>query len=99
MLSLPLECESVSVPRLANPLEEPLKENILNPYSDSRLLKSSAAYFAALLTNVSIEANSVDQDQTAPTGAVCFGSTLFVEEASKTIQQTTKADDLCCDWR
>ena len=31
-------------------------------------------------------------DKTAPTS----GSTLFVEEASKTFQQTTKADDFCC---
>ena len=29
-------------------------------------------------------------DQTAPTGAVCSGSTLFVGDASKTFQQTTK---------
>ena len=28
-----------------------------------------------------------------------FGSTLFVGKASKTFQQTTKADDICCDWR
>ena len=30
---------------------------------------------------MSIEANIVDPDQTAPTGAVWFGSTLFVYEA------------------
>ena len=34
------------------------------------------------LFNISIEANIVDPDQTAPTGAVWFGSTLFVYEAS-----------------
>ena len=39
----------------------------------------------ALLTNVSLEEKSVDQDQTAPT--------LFVLEAYKTLQQTTKADE------
>ena len=31
---------------------------------------------------MSIEANSVDPDQTAPTGAVWSGSALFVYEAS-----------------
>ena len=36
-----------------------------------------------------VYANSVDSDQTAP-----IGSTLFVEEASKTFQQMTKADNL-----
>ena len=35
----------------------------------------------------------MDPDQTAP---VSSGSTLFVEEVSETIYQTTKADDLCC---
>ena len=34
------------------------------------------------LINISIEANLVDPDQTAPTGAVWSGSTLFVCEAS-----------------
>ena len=38
----------------------------------------------------------MDQNnKTAPT--VRSGSTLFVEEAPKTFQQTTKADDYC-DW-
>ena len=41
----------------------------------------------------------MDPDQTAPIGAVRSGSTLFVGQASKTFQQTTKADDFCCDWR
>ena len=36
----------------------------------------------SLLVNISIEANSVDPDQTAPVGAVRSGSTLFVKEAS-----------------
>ena len=31
---------------------------------------------------LSIEANSVDPEQTAPSGAVCSGSTLFAIEAS-----------------
>ena len=37
-----------------------------------------------------IKANSVDTIQTAPIGAVCSGSTLFVIEASSTFQQTGK---------
>ena len=41
----------------------------------------------------------MDPDQTAPTGAVWSASSLFVTEASETFQQTTKSDDLCCDWR
>ena len=43
------------------------------------------------LVNERIEANSVDPDQTAPTGATLTGSTLFVEWL-----QTTHADDICC---
>ena len=31
---------------------------------------------------ISIEANIVDPDQTAPTGAVWYGFTLFIYEAS-----------------
>ena len=46
-----------------------------------------------------IEANSVDPEQTAPTGAVWSGSILFAIEASQTFQQTRKADNFCCDWR
>ena len=41
----------------------------------------------------------MDPDQTAPIGAVRSGSTLFVGKASKTFQQTTKADGFYCDWR
>ena len=51
-------------------------------------------YFLTLMSNVSVEANSVDADQTAFTGAFWSGSTLFDQDASKTFQQTTKADDL-----
>ena len=51
-----------------------------------------------LLTNLSTEGNSVDPDQAAPNGAVWSGSTLFEKEVSKTFRQTTKADDVCCDW-
>ena len=44
-------------------------------------------------------ANSVDQDQTAPIGAVSSGSTLFVSILNSSamlgnhLQQTTSADD------
>ena len=44
-------------------------------------------------------ANSVDPDQTAPTGAVCSGSTLFASILNSSLmlgnylQQTTSADD------
>ena len=42
----------------------------------------------------------MDPDQTAPSGAVWSGSTIFVEETSKAFQQTTKRpDDTYCDWR
>ena len=45
-------------------------------------------------------ANSVDQDQTAPIGAVCSGSTLFASILDSSVmlcnylQQTTSADDI-----
>ena len=45
--------------------------------------------------------NSVDPDQTAPLGAVCSGSTLFVSILNLSVilgnylQQTTSADDTC----
>ena len=45
-------------------------------------------------------ANSVDPDQTAPIGAVCSGSTLFVSILNLAVmlgnylQQTTSADDI-----
>ena len=45
-------------------------------------------------------ANSVDPDQTAPTGAVCSGSTLFAAILNSSVmlgnylQQTTSADDI-----
>ena len=45
-------------------------------------------------------ANSVDQDQTAPIGAVCSGSTLFATLLNSSVmlgnylQQTTSADDI-----
>ena len=45
-------------------------------------------------------ANSVDPDQTAPIGAVCFGSTLFASIPNSPVmignylQQTTSADNI-----
>ena len=45
-------------------------------------------------------ANSVDPDQTAPIGAVCSGSTLFVSILNLSVmlgnylQQTTLADEI-----
>ena len=45
-------------------------------------------------------AKSVDQDQTAPVGAVCSGSTLFASILNSSVmlgnylQQTTSADDI-----
>ena len=45
-------------------------------------------------------ANSVDPDQTAPIGAVCSGSTLFVSTLNSLVmlgnylQQTISADDI-----
>ena len=45
-------------------------------------------------------ANSVDQDQTAPIGAVCSGSRLFASILNSSVmlgnylQQTTSADDI-----
>ena len=44
-------------------------------------------YLLKLLTYIGIKANSVDPD---PTGAVRSWSTLFVKNASKKFQQTTK---------
>ena len=60
----------------------------------SRLLFSSAEMFKKPL------ANSVDPDQTAPTGAVCSGSTLFASILNLSamlgsyLQQTTSADNI-----
>ena len=58
-------------------------------------LKLSSVHFVCciytvllkVLTDVSVDANSVAQD----------GSTVFAQEAFKTVQQTTKVVDLCCD--
>ena len=45
-------------------------------------------------------ANNVDPDQTAPIGAVCYGSTLFASILNSSVmlgnylQQTTSADNI-----
>ena len=45
-------------------------------------------------------ANSVEPDQTAPIGAICFGSTLFASIHNSSVmlgnylQQTTSANDI-----
>ena len=45
-------------------------------------------------------ANGMDPDQTAPIGAVCFGSTLFASILNSSVMlgnylhQTTSADDI-----
>ena len=56
-------------------------------------MSSAANNCLTLLTNLSIEAKSMDPDQTATIGAVIYGYKLFVIEASQTFQQTRKADD------
>ena len=56
-------------------------------------------YLPSITDELSIEANSVDPEQTAPIGAVWSGSTLFAIEASSKFQQMRKADDFCFDWR
>ena len=53
----------------------------------------------SITDELSIEANSVDPEQTAPIGAVWSRSTLFAIEASLTFLQARKAADFCCDWR
>ena len=45
-----------------------------------------------------MQANSEDQDQTAPRGAVWSGSTLLAKWLLKS-QADDKADDNCCDWQ
>ena len=58
-------------------------------------------YLTTLYVYVSIQANSVDPDQTRPIGADWSWSILFVEKASKTssCKQKTKTNNFCCDWR
>ena len=46
-----------------------------------------------------IQANSVYPDQTAPTGAIWSGSTLFAKKCLLKTQADDKADGNCCDWQ
>ena len=55
--------------------------------------------FTSILTNLSIEANNVDPDQTAPIGAVWSGSTMFVQDAFFNIRADDKTDAIYCFWR
>ena len=48
--------------------------------------------------NISIEANIVDPDQTAPKGAVWSGSTLFVYEASNVLVDVKKNPYILWLW-
>ena len=48
------------------------------------------------LFNISREANIVDQDQTAPSGAVWSGFTLFINEASNSLVDGKK--QTFCDY-
>ena len=63
------------------------------------LVKSSAFLFCRNVKEATM-ANSVDPEQTAPTGAVCSGSTLFASILNSSVmlgnylQQTTSADDI-----
>ena len=50
-------------------------------------------YLQTLLTNVSIEENSVDPDQTAQSE---FESTLSKSSEKKSADDKT---DICCEWR
>ena len=61
-------------------------------------MSSAANNKPTLPTNLSIEANNVDPDPTAPIGAVWSGFTMFVIETYNIFQQTTKADNFCYDW-
>ena len=56
-------------------------------------LRQVSLYLLTLLTNLNIEVNSVDLDQTAQQSDQ--GSTLSDQGASITFRQTTKAD-VCC---
>ena len=55
-------------------------KHIISPYNSSNITTS----------NISIEANIVDPDQTAPKGAVWSRSTLFVYEASNILVDDKK---------
>ena len=51
-----------------------------------------------MLTNVSVTKMQTVWTQIRLLELLRSGSTLFDQEALKTIQQATKADNICCDW-
>ena len=63
-----------------------------------KMIKSSAAYLLTLLTNVTIEANSVDPDQTATVEQSIF-DIHYLTKRLLNISSDDKVDDFCCDWR
>ena len=67
------------------------------------LMSSAEVVCCKQLPNIteelSIEANSVDPEQTALYRSSLNWGILFVREAFSTFQQTKKVDDFCCDWR
>ena len=73
-MNIPVYCRwNISKPLKCQ--EENASENVV---CWSRLLQK----MPNLTDELSIEANSVDPEQTAPIGAVCSGSTLFAIEAT-----------------
>ena len=57
--------------------------------NDGKIMEFYFWISVGTLYYVSIEANSVDPDQTSPIGAIWFGSKLFDQGASETFQQMT----------
>ena len=47
---------------------------------------------------LSLEANSVDPEQTAPRSSLVWVHTVCHRGGLKTFQQTRKAENFCCDW-
>ena len=66
--------------------------NDLNRFFFSKNVNS----YRLSLFNISIEANIVDLDQTAPTGEIWFGSTLFAYESSNILVDDKK--HIICDY-
>ena len=53
-------------------------------------------WFPSITDEFSIEANSVDSEQSVPIGAVLSGYTVF-HRGFLNISADEKADDFCCD--
>ena len=60
-----------------------------------KMIKSSAAYLLTLLTNVSIEANSVDPDQTSTVEQSIFDLHYLTQ---RLLNISTNQMTFCCDW-